>query len=282
MKLGELIYVGSGYAGPELEPRKSSHEIYVYNTLRNSWDPPISIDYCWFAMATLNNRLLIIGGKGRDRKVINQIFKMDVTGRLEFYTRMNTARSWTTAITHEKMLLIVGGKDVNGTALSSVELFDSRNEEWYLCMHSNLPSPHYVLSAAIVDNNLYLIGGINQNNRSSPKVFVASLDSLLARHELRWRAHRDTPYYCSAAVCVDDTHLLLLGGSRNYHHEYTSDVYKLDQGSESWVKVGNLPFVRNLLAPVVMDDGSIMVIGGTKNKGIPTNTMWKGSYTHPQ
>ena len=247
----------------------------------NSWNPPISIDYCWFAMATLNNRLLIVGGKNRvGGKATDQIFKMDTTGQLEFYTKMNTARSWTTAFSHEDMLLVVGGKDVNGTALSSIELFDSRNEEWYLC--NNLPSPHYLLGAVIVNSNLYLLGGVNQNNECSPKVFVASLDTLSTRHELNWRAHTDTPYHCSAAVCVDGTHLLLLGGSRNHHHEYTSDVYRLDQGSESWVKIGNLPFVRNLLAPVVMDDGSIIVIGGTKNKGIPANTMWKGSYSHPQ
>ena len=273
--------MGSGYAGPDLKSRKSSYEIYVYNTLTNSWNPPISIDYCWFAMATLNNRLLIVGGKNRvGGKATDQIFKMDTTGQLEFYTKMNTARSWTTAFSHEDMLLVVGGKDVNGTALSSIELFDSRNEEWYLC--NNLPSPHYLLSAVIVNNNLYLLGGIDQNNGCSPKVFVASLDTLSTRHELKWRAHKDTPYHCSAAVCVDGTHLLLLGGSRNHHHEYTSDVYRLDQGSETWVKIGNLPFVRNLLAPVVMDDGSIIVIGGTKNKGIPANTMWKGSYSHPQ
>ena len=81
---------------------------------------------------------------------------------------------------------------------------------------------------------------------------------------------------------MNGTHLWLLGGSKDHHHVYTSNVYRLDQGSESWVKIGNLPFVRNLLAPVSMDDGSIIVIGGTKNMGIPTNTVWKGSYNHPQ
>ena len=284
VQLGEIVYVGSGYVvDPESNSRKSSYEIHVYNTLTNSWTSPIHIDYCWFSMATLNNTLLIVGGKGKNGKAIatsDQIFKMDPTGHLEFYTRMNTPRSWTTAISHKEVLLIVGGKDVNGKALSSVELFDSNNEEWYIC--SNLPLPHYLINAVIVNNSLYLLGGVNQNNKCSPKVFVASLDTLLAEHELSWNAHNDTPYLCSAPVSVDGTYLLLLGGSKDQHHEYTSDVYRLDQGSESWVKIDHLPFARNLLAPVVMDDGSIIVIGGTKNKGIPINTVWKGSYSHPQ
>ena len=192
---------------------------------------------------------------------------------------MNTARSWATAISQNEMLIIIGGKDENKMALSSVELFDSVNEEWYVC--SDLPSPHYLINAAIANNNLYLLGGVNQTNKCSPNVFVASL-ATLSRHELMWNAHKDTPYLCSAAICVNGTHLLLLGGSKDHHHVYTSNVYRLDQGSESWVKIGNLPFVRNLLAPVSMDDGSIIVIGGTKNMGMPTNTVWKGSYNHPQ
>ena len=63
MHLGGLIYIGSGYAGPDFSARDSSYEIHVYNTLIDSWNSPISIDYCWFAMTTLNNRLLIVGGK---------------------------------------------------------------------------------------------------------------------------------------------------------------------------------------------------------------------------
>ena len=173
MQLGGLIYVGSGYAGPDLG---SSYEIHVYNTLTDSWNSPISIDYCWFAMTTLNNRLLIVGGKNRVKVTTDQIFKMDATSRLEFYTKMNTARSWATAISHNEVLIIMGGKDVNGTALSSVELFDSESKEWYNC--SDLPSPHYLINAVIVNNNLYLLGGINKTNKSAPNVFVASLDTL--------------------------------------------------------------------------------------------------------
>ena len=283
MQLGDFIYVGSGYefTGPNLKSRDSSYGIHSYNTVKKLWDPhPIEIHYCWFAMTAFKDNLLIVGGKAKeDREAKDQIFKMDANGQLELYTKMNTARYKATAIGYKEILLVVGGQDNNETVLSSTELFDSNNNKWHTC--SDLPIPHCILKAVIVNSNLYLLGGVNQNGKSSPKVFVASMNAL-SRHGLKWNTHKDTPYLCSTPVCVNGTHVLILGGSTEHHHDYTSDVYRLDQDSESWIKIGYLPFVRNLMAAVSMDDGSIIAIGGTKNKGVAMNTVWKGLYNHPQ
>ena len=272
VKIGKLIYVGNGYD----ELRQSSYEIHVYNTTTDTWNSPISIDYRWFAMTALNNKLLIVGGKSKDKEITDKIFKLDnATNQMEFYAKMKTARSWCTAITHNDIVIIIGGKDANQVALSSIELFDSTSETWHSC---NLPSPHYLLSPVIVNNNLYLVAGVNHHHKTCHKVFVASLNTL-SKHELKWQTHRDVPYLCSAPVCVNGTDLLVLGGSTECHHEYSSDIYRLDQDGGSWVKIGNLPFERNLMAAVSMDDGGVVVIGGTKNKGVAVNTVWKGFYT---
>ena len=135
----------------------------------------------------------------------------------------------------------------------------------------------------IVGNNLYLLGGLNQHDRCSPTVFAASLDTLY-NFELEWNADQVTPYVCSDPVCVDGIDMLLIGGSEEGHGKYTADVYRLDVGTNNWVKIGYLPFARNLLAAcaVSSDDCSVIVIGGTKVCGKPMNTVWKGSYRRPQ
>ena len=62
--------------------------------------------------------------------------------------------------------------DDKGNKLSSTELFDSNNGQWYKC--SDLPQPHSLLKSVVVDNILYVLSGIDKNNRYSTAVFTAS------------------------------------------------------------------------------------------------------------
>ena len=136
-----------------------SFTINSYDLVNNSWSSPINTPYCDFAMTTLNNKLLTAGGYDKSYKRTNQILTMDA-GQLKNYTKMITARSHATAAGHQGMLIITGGKDDNAMTLSSTELFDSNNGQWYRCR--DLPQPHLSLTSVVVDNILYLLGGTNK------------------------------------------------------------------------------------------------------------------------
>ena len=64
----------------------------------------------------------------------------------------------------------------------------------------------------IVDDTLYLLGGVNKSgiNISSQTVFTAPLDTL-SRHQLQWNVYQDTPRCRSAPVCVNGSSLLIVG-----------------------------------------------------------------------
>ena len=196
--LNGLVYVGGGW-----ETGGRSYIINCYDPVNNSWSFPINTPYCFFAMTTLNNKLLIAGGMDKSYKATNQILTMDA-GQLKNYTKMITARSYATATGHQGMLIITGGWDDKGKRLSSTELFDSSNGQWHVS--NDLPQPHYWLKSVIVDNILYLLGGLNKDDSASPAVFTASLDTLL-RHQLKWNTLQDTPWCRSAPVSVYGTHL---------------------------------------------------------------------------
>ena len=135
--LNGLAYVGGGF-----EPGVgASYIINCYDPVNNSWSSPINTPCCHFAMAILNHRLLIVGGH-KSGKRTNQILTMDA-GQLKNYTKMITARSRATATGHLGMLIITGGVNDKDKTLSSTELFDSSNGQWY--MSNNLPQPHYWL-----------------------------------------------------------------------------------------------------------------------------------------
>ena len=152
--LNGLVYVGGGIeAGYQL-----SYIINCYDPVNNSWSSSINTTYCDFAMTTLNNKLVTAGGMDRSDKTTTQVLTLDA-GQLKNYTKMVTARSSATAAGHEGMLIITGGVDDKYNILSSTELFDSNNGQWYKC--SDLPQPHFCLRSVIVDNILYVLSGLN-------------------------------------------------------------------------------------------------------------------------
>ena len=269
--LNGLVYVGGGHE----TAYKPSYIINCYDPVNNSWSSSINTTYCNFAMTTLNNKLVTAGGEDRSDKVTTQVLILDA-GQLKDYAKMITARSWATAAGHQGMLIITGGVDDNFKTLSSTELFDSNNGQWYKC--SDLPQPHYYLQSVIVDNILYLLGGVNKDSRYSPVVFTAPLDTL-STHQLKWNTHQDTPWYASAPVSVNGTHLLIVGGRKSTGGKatFTSDIHKLNKVSHSWEAIGHIPSARHSAAAVSTTDNRVIVIGGENDKGEATNTVWIGS-----
>ena len=263
--LNGVVYVGGG-----LEVGwKDSYTINCYDPVNNSWSSTINSPYCSFAMTTLNNQLLIVGGRNKSVKRTNQILTMDV-GHLKNYTKMITARSLATADGHQGMLIITGGYDEKDKRISSTELFDSNNGSWYIC--NNLPQPHSHLQSVIVDDILYLLGGDNKDGNPSSAVFIALLD-LLSRHQVKWKIDKDTPWCCSVPVSVQGKQLLIVGG------KYTSNVYKFNKVSHSWQTIGRIPSARYSTAAVSIANNKVIVIGGVNNNEEFTSTVWIGSFT---
>ena len=168
---------------------------------------------------------------------------------------MTRERSKATAAGHQGMLTITGGEDDNSEKLSSTELFDTNNGQWYKC--DDLPQPHHFLQSVIVDNILYLLGGKNKDG-DSPAVFTALLDTL-SRHQLKWSTNQDTPWCRSTPVSINGTHLLIVGGSKEIGNELTctSDIYKFNKITHSWEAIGHIPSARSVTAAVSTADNRV-------------------------
>ena len=264
--------MGGGY-----DTKKLLYIINCYDPVNNSWSSPINTPYYYFAMTTLNDRLLIAGGLDKHNKRSNQIFTVDA-GVLENITKMITARSSAVAAGHQGMLIITGGVVDKDMRLSSTELFDSNNHQWYTC--SDLPKPHSGLQSVIIDNILYLLGGdvVEKDRFGSPMVFTAPLDQL-STHQLKWRTNQDTPWGRSAPVNVYGTHLLMVGGIKKTGNgsPRSSDIYKLNKATDSWEAMGHIPSARCSSAAVSTAENKVIIIGGRDDEGEATNTVWIGS-----
>ena len=191
---------------------------------------------------------------------------------------MPTARFGATAVGYHSMLIAVGGDtkvEDKWTRVSTTELLDTTNGCWYTC--NNLPLPYQQMKVAIMNDNLYLLGGVDEDFEASPQVFVASLDTLLT-HQLNWQSAPNTPW-CYSAPAVLYNKLLTVGGRElSDLYSQTSEMHSLNPLTGQWKHVANIPAVRSFPAVVSMDD-KLIVIGGMTNANREySKTVWIGAF----
>ena len=128
--LGEVVYVGGGYEGSSNNDKQYSYRLGVYNLTTNQWSPsPITTPYSWFAMTTLDDKLVTCtaGGRTKNGEVVKKVLVL-IAGQWKDYSEMPTARYSATAVGYHSMLIVVGGRTkVEGkvTQVSTTELLDT-------------------------------------------------------------------------------------------------------------------------------------------------------------
>ena len=271
--LGGSVYVGGGIEGTSIDNSKFSYRLDVYNLTTNQWSSsPIITPYRSFAMTVLNDKLVIAGGTTKNADFVKKVLVLN-TGQWKDYSEMPTARYCATAVGYNSMLIVVGGGiKVKGkwTRLSTTELLDTTNECWYTC--NNLPSPHQQMKAVIMNDKLYLLGGVDKDFKPSPQVFVTSLDNL-STHQLNWQSAPTTPWCISAPVVLYNNFLFTVGGRQQ---NFTSEVNVFNSSTGQWKHLSNIPAARGAPAVVGVAD-NIIVIGGTTNDKY-FNTVWIGMF----
>ena len=274
--LGGSVYVGGGIEGTSITDKQLSFRLDVYNLTTNQWSSsPITTPYNAFAMTVLDDKLVIAGGRIKNFEVVKKVLVLNA-GQWKDYSEMPTARFDATAVGYHSMLIVVGGGiKVEGkwTRVSTTELLDTTNGCWYTC--NNLPSPHQQMKAAIMNDKLYLLGGVGHDFKPSPQVFVASLDTL-STHQLNWQSAPNTPWCFLAPVVLYNKFLLTVGGK--WQPSRTSEVCIFNPSTGQWKHLTNIPAARSAPAVVGVADNNILVAGGTTNEAKYSNTLWIGIF----
>ena len=279
--LDGCIYVGSGFEGKNLEYSTKSYRLDVYNIATNQWSPsPITTPYCLYAMAVLDDKLITAGGETKNDEVVKKVLVLDAE-QWKDYSEMPTARCHATAVGYHSMLIVVGGKIKAGgkeIVVSTTELLDTTNGYWHSC--NNLPSPHYQLKAAIMNDKLYMLGGFQEGSKSSPKVFLAPLVTLTS-YQLNWQsAQNASPWCLSIPVALQDKFLLAVGGVHESSFDVISDmVYILNTSTGTWSHLMNMPSTKTGPA-VISIANKIIVIGGLTiaDKKYLSDSVWSGVF----
>ena len=270
------IYVGGGVNDDDDDDDDDGYRTNIYHPDTNKWDNPIYSPNACFAMTVLMDKLIIVGGIVRgSREVTNRLLTLR-GGQWEYYSQMPTARAAASAVSHQSMMIVMGGLDDDKHTLSTTELLDSTTGQWFKC--NDLPQPLGYLQSVIVGGLLYALGGVQANNEHSKAVYAAPLHAL-SNHQLQWQQLADTLWRCSTAVSVNNKYLLAVGG---YAGNDTLCVLKIEKAgsvitSTLWESIETLPILHHCTSAVSLGN-QIIVIGGGDRKGLPHKTVTIGTF----
>ena len=269
-----VLYNGAIYVGGGVCDDDDDHKINSYHPDTNKWDDAINTPYIGFAMTVLVDKLIIVGGAVMDLgELTNKLLTLK-GGHWEDYSQMPTARWQASAVSHQSMMIVMGGN--NGKhRLSTTELLDSTTGQWFKC--NDLPQPLATLQSVIVGGLLYAMGGGNAND-DSKAVYAAPLHAL-SNHQLQWQQLVDTPWKASAAVSVNNKYLLAVGGDAVHD---TVCVLKAEKAGSvitttSWESIGILPKVCYWTSAVSLGN-QIIIIGGYDEKCDKQKTVTIGTF----
>ena len=243
VRLGEDVFVGGGstVSLPILSLRDDDdHTVYQYHPPTDQWVPLPRYECVWFAMATLTNKLTLVGGFNTSTpswQVTNQIAVWDTEGMSRGWTHpyppMPTPRRSPAVATHDKRLVVAGGsKSLSLDPLATVEVLDTTSRQWLSI--SPLPVKCSSITSAIVNQELYLLGGTLTTDTlvvSLPEITRSSVNSATTNRSAQWRKLPTPPLESSAAISVHGS-VVAIGG--RHGNDRSTAIHVYEQLEEGW------------------------------------------------
>ncbi|XP_062498777.1 uncharacterized protein LOC134176114 isoform X2 [Corticium candelabrum] len=155
----------------------------------------------------------------------------------------------------ENSLYVVGGRTKSGETVNTSRVCDLTSGHW--SEMDDIPTKRYACSSAIINNTLFVGGGLTDCNNYSSVVECADV------RDRKWRKIPSTTNRLSTLTAVGDT-LVATGGL--LHQSFDSDIVELyDERFTKWLPLPRMTHTRFLHSACSTENGELIVAGGWWN-----------------
>ena len=258
----------------------------VYDSHKDEWSSLQTLPYTGFSLVAVHHskKLLAIGGMTWGM-ISKKVFVWDENSKkwTNPYPDMPTARYQSSSISHGSAVIVAGGVTCSSpwTVTGVVEVLPiAEQRNWFSKSYSGQWSvveqlPHVTHGAIplIVDNNLYIAGGYDDNWDSTCNIVTASLPELLqsgvkrTKSDKMWHKLPDMPY-SPRSITHYQSHLIIFNGGRKVEasgkHKWKviKQSYLFSPSKNSWDYVGDDFHDYKLGRAVHLEENKIIFIGG--------------------
>ena len=271
--VNKTVYVGGGQA---LSARDMKL-VQMFDLTSGHWKQPIRTASGYFAMASLNGQLLLVGGLV---PLSSHVFTLDNASLKceQRYPSMPTGRRWLATTTYCNFLITACGRSRFTRDLSTVEVLDTVQKKWYI--GEKLPTRACAMSSGVIDNTWYISGEWVDDK---PHVYHTSLPALVSRATQITKSKTATPLWQELTpppikfpiLVVIKNNLFIMGGKGS------KDIYVYQSGDGQWKKVGELPTSLIHHCAAVLPSGNLFLAGGQNEDNISfgmSKKVWIGIF----
>ncbi len=263
VQINDTVYVGGGWTGRD----EDDYIVMAYNTLSCQWHtlPPYST--MGFAMTTINNKLVLVGGRNRDSSDSSELgeWQPDSNQWTHPFPPMSTHPRYPSATSYKHWLVVAGG--YHGDCSLTVEVLDVSNMHW--STGPSTPTPWNRMKSTTIGDTWYLMGGCFGNLcLSSPAVYSVSLEALVSHSSSDssniWNKLPSLNCTLSCPLNIGGS-LLAVGGEDMKSKKPVSTIRRYVPETNTWVHAGQLPHAVYHCTCIMTSD-KVHVMGGDDGK----------------
>ncbi len=274
VQINDTVYVGGGLT----DRNGDAYIVMAYNTQSCQWHTLPPYNTMGFAMTTINNKLVVVGGsnrKGTDSSELGE-WQPDSNQWTHPFPPMSTPGYGPSATSYKHWLVVAGG--YHGVCLhASVEVLDVSNMQW--STGPSTPTPWRNMKSTTIGDTWYLMGGWYVGVSLCPDVYSVSLESLVSHSSSDssniWNKIPSLNCTRSCPLNIGGS-LLAVGGDDMKSKKPVSTIQRYVPETNTWVQAGQLPHAVYTCTCIMTPD-IVHVMGGydgnSRLNGLFTSTI---------
>ena len=261
---GDKVYVTAGTA-PDVNTKNN---VYCYNTNTDHWTVLPQPGHCCGILHMLDDKLTIFGGQDPvAHEMLNKVttYNNDTNQWYSEYPDMLNKRFAPGVITYNNYVVVMGGMSSPDGIHDSIEMMNYHNDLHWKKFSVNLPVPMWDIKPTISGDNITIVGYIHAGGRNNGYYQIAIeeiLDQPLSTSATsnQWKIISSAPHYNTATVPFSNPPVII--GGNDVKGVCTCDITLYDSSKNSWSKVDSLTSARSNVGVALLNNNSIIVIGG--------------------
>ncbi len=255
VEIDGIVYVGGGGTDNE----EDDYRVMAYNTQSCQWHTLPSHSTKWFAMTSVNQTLVLVGGRTRYFPSTSKLsaWQPDSVTWTRPFPPVSMPRSLPSATTYKHWLVVAGGHYDHNTP---IEILHVTNMQWSTRQTS--PTPWKRMKSATIGDTWYLMGG-GEGIYCKPNVYSISLEAMATQPEFchKWKKLPSLSCTDSCPVNINGC-LSAVGGYDTDNNQPVSTILCFQPETDTWVQTGDLQTAKYHCTCFIVAD-QIYVMGGS-------------------
>ena len=244
------------------------NNVFCYNTSTDHWTVLPQPGHCYGVLHMLDDRLTIFGGIDPvTYETLNKVttYNNDTNSWYSHYPDMLNKRFKPGIVTYNSHVIVMGGKSSPHNNLDSIEMMDYHMNWKNISL--KLPVPMSNIKPTISGDDITIVGYSPATGRNNGHYQIAIEEMISSFNQSpstsatsnQWKEKSPAPHYNTATVSYTYPPVIIGGSVKGVP---TSDVSLYDSSKNAWKKVDSLTSARSSVGVALLNNSSIIVIGG--------------------